>query len=94
MKVIGENAPKGPNGVLEYAYPECELRNMAAVSDSVEGGHMQIKKTAAILGAGVLTLGLVACGDSSDNADGPDGASNGDMSGGCLLYTSPSPRDS
>ena len=43
---------------------------------------MQLKKTAAILGAGALTLGLVACGDSSDNADGADGADNGGASGG------------
>ena len=39
---------------------------------------MQLKKTAAILGAGALTLGLVACGDSNDSADGgAEGTNNG-----------------
>ena len=39
---------------------------------------MQLKKTAAILGAGALTFGLVACGDSNDSADGgAEGTNNG-----------------
>lgn len=40
---------------------------------------MQLKKTAAILGAGALTFGLVACGDSNDSADG---GAEGTTSGG------------
>ena len=40
---------------------------------------MQLKKTAAILGAGALTFGLVACGDSNDSADG---GAEGTNSGG------------
>ena len=54
-----------------------------------------MKKLLALLLALVMVLGLAACGTSTTTPTAaPDNAPAADNAETCLLYTSPSPRDS
>ena len=54
---------------------------------------MKFKKFTALLLAALLVLSLAACGTKDNDKMADMSGDSSAMTGDCLLYTSPSPRD-